>query len=526
MKILVSDPLGAKGVAILREEKSFEVDEKTGLKPEELKKIIGDYDAILVRSATKLTKDVLEAAKKLKVIGRAGVGVDNVDLEAATKRGIIVMNTPEGNTISTCELTVSMILALSRHIPQANQSTKAGEWKRKEFQGSELMGKTLGVIGFGRIGKEVARRMLSFGMKIVAFDPFISPGSVKGLEMEFVSLEQLLERADYITIHTPLVAETKHLFNAETLKKVKPGVRIINCARGGIIDEAALLEALNAGRVKGAALDVFEKEPPTENPLLKHPGVVVTPHLGASTDEAQENVALAVADQVKDYFQRGIVRNAVNLPSVDSETTKAIGPWLRLAEKLGSFQSQFLAGGIRKVQVKYSGDVTQYSLAPLTLAVLKGLLEPILGEGVNYVNAPLLARERGIEVVESKTTGLEDFVHFIELEVETEKERGSVIGTLFGKTDLRIVRINDFYVDAVPSGFMLMINNQDKPGVVGDVGTILGRNQINIAEMSLGRKKEGARALTVINTDSEVPKTVLEELKKLGKIIDVKLLRL
>jgi D-3-phosphoglycerate dehydrogenase len=526
MKILVSDSLGAKGLSILRQEKAFQVDEKVGLKPEDLKKILPDYDAILVRSATKLTKDLLESATNLKIIGRAGVGVDNVDLPAATKRGVIVMNTPEGNTVSTCELAVSMLLALNRHIPQASQSTKAGEWKRKDFQGSELMGKYLGVVGFGRIGKEVAKRMLSFGMKILAYDPFISPDSAKGIDVEFVSFADLAARADYITIHTPLVPETKYLFNDETFKKVKPGLRIVNCARGGIIEEAALLRALEAGIVKGAALDVFEKEPPVDNPLLKHPAVVVTPHLGASTDEAQENVALAVAEQVRDYFLRGVVKNAVNLPSVDGETYRLLEPWLRLAEKLGSFQAQYFQGAVKKVTVKYSGDVTQYTLAPLTLAVLKGLLAPILGESVNYVNAPLLAKERGIEIVETKTTGLEDFAHFIELDVETEKGSGIVIGSLFGKSDSRIVRINEFYVDAVPSGYMLVIINKDMPGVVGEVGTLLGKNKINIAEMSLGRKKEGERALTVINTDSEVPKEVLETLKRSEKIIDIKLIRL
>lgn len=526
MKILITDALGAKGVSILKSEKTFQVDEKIGIKPEELKKLIPAYDAILVRSGTQLTKDIIDAGSNLKIIGRAGVGVDNVDLEAATKKGVIVMNTPEGNTISTCELTVSMLLAMNRKIPQASHSVKAGEWKRKDFQGMELMGKFLGVTGFGRIGREVARRMLSFGMRVVVFDPFISPESVKGMDVEFVKLDELLAKADFITVHTPLTPETKHLISTDAFKKMKDGVKIINCARGGIIDEKALLAALESGKVKGAALDVFEEEPPKDLSLLKHPAVIATPHLGASTDEAQENVALAVAEQVKDALLGHGVKNAVNLPSMDGETHRALEPWIRLAEKLGSFQSQYLGGSIRKVSVKYSGVVTQYSLAPLTLAVLKGLLAPILGEGVNFVNAPLLAKERGIEVIESKTTSLEDFANFISLEVETGDKKGEVIGTLFGKTDSRIVRINEFYVDAVPFGSMLIIINQDKPGLVGEVGTLLGKNNINIAEMTLGRKKEGERALTVINTDSEVPATVLDQLKKLSKIIDVKLIRL
>ncbi len=526
MKILVTDALGEGGLSILKSEKSLKVEEKVGIKPEELKKIIGGYDAILIRSGTKLTADIIEAADKLKIIGRAGVGVDNVDLNAATKKGIIVMNTPEGNTVSTCELSISMLLSLTRSIPQACQSMKAGEWRRKDFKGAELMGKYLGVIGFGRIGREVTKRMLSFGMKVIVFDPYISAESAKTLNVEFVTVDELVKRADYITVHTPLVPETKHLLGRDAFGKMKKGVRIINCARGGIVDEAALLDALNSGKVKGAALDVFESEPPANKDLLAHPAVVVTPHLGASTQEAQENVALAVAEQVRDALMGQGIKNAVNMPSLDSEASKVLKPWITIAEKLGSFQSQYIAGGIKKVTVRYSGIVTEYPLAPLTLAVLKGLLSAILGEGVNYVNAPILAKERGIEIIESKTSSLEDFANFISVEVETEDKSSLIIGTLFGKSDARIVRINEFYLDAVPEETMLIINNQDRPGLVGEVGTILGKHKINIAEMTLGRKSEGERALTVINTDGDVSQESLDEIRKLEKVIDIKAIRL
>jgi len=527
LKILITDPLGSIGLSIFKKEKSFKVDERVGIKPEELKKIISGYDALVVRSGTKVTSEIIEAADNLKIIGRAGVGVDNVDLPAATKKGIIVMNTPEGNTISTCELTVSMLLSLNRNIPQASLSVKEGKWLRKEFKGSELMGKYAGILGFGRIGREVAKRLLSFGMRVIVFDPFISTDSVTGVDVDFVSLDELLKQADYISVHTPLTPETKHIIDKKAFAKMKDGVRIINCARGGIIDEAALLEALNSGKVKGVALDVFEEEPPVpDSPLMLHPGLIATPHLGASTEEAQEAVALAVSKQVRDALLGREVRNAVNLPSMDSEATRALKPWIHLADKLGSFQSQYLGGSLKKVTVKYSGIVTEYSLAPLTLAVLKGLLSPILGEGVNYVNAPLLAKERGIEIVESKTTSLEDFTNFISVEVVTSENSGVVIGTLFGKTDPRIVRMNEFYLDAVPSGSMLIITNEDKPGVVGEVGSLLGESKINIAEMTLGRKKEGERAMTVINTDSDVAQDTLKKLKALSKIIDVKLIRL
>ena len=529
MKVLVADPLGKNGMAILRKEKMLQVEERTGLKPEELRKIIPDYEAVIIRSGTRLTRDILEAATKLRVIGRAGVGVDNVDLETATKRGIIVMNTPEGNTISTAEHTFSMLLALARNIPQAAGSVKAGEWKRHDFLGAELNQKVLGVVGFGRIGREVARRAAVFGMRVVVFDPFISQESVKEHPVEFMDLKSLLKIADFITVHTPLTPETQHLLNQETLNLCKKGVKIINCARGGIVEEKALLEAIRSGKVSGAALDVFEKEPPGDNPLLKLPQVISTPHLGAATHEAQENVAEEVARQVVDALNDRAIKNAVNLPNLDPETFKILRPWLTLAEKIGMLHTQLFGGSLKTVTIRYGGEVTRYTLTPLTNAVMKGLLTPICGETVNFVNAPAMARERGIAVNESRSTQTEDFTNYIEVEASHNHEANRIMGTLFGNKLPRIVNINDFWgLDIDPKGYVLVVKNQDQPGVVGTLGTILGENKINIAEMSLARVKKGntVLALTTINTDNEIPSKVLAAIKKFKFILEAKVVKL
>ena len=528
-KILVSDPLGQAGMDELKKEKNIQVDEKAGLAPEELKKIIGGYDAIIIRSGTKLTRDLIEAAGKLRVIGRAGVGVDNVDLQAATKRGIIVMNTPEGNTISTAEHTFSMLMALARKIPQAASSVKNGEWKRHDFLGTELNGKTLGVVGFGRIGREVAKRANAFGMKVVVFDPFISKASVKEQPIEFMDLKSLLAVADFITVHTPLTPETKYLLNAETLKLCKKGVKLINCARGGIIEEKAMLAAIQSGQVSGVALDVFEKEPPSaDNPLLKLPQVISTPHLGSATQEAQENVAIDVVRQVVDALCERAIKNAVNLPSLDPEAYKVLKPWITLAEKIGMLQIQLFGGSLKNVNILYGGEVTRYPLNPLTIAVVKGLLTPICGETVNFVNAPAMAKERGIDVTESRSTQAEDYSNYIEVEMTAGDKKTTIMGTIVGNQQQRIVHINEFLIDVEPQGFVIFIQNEDQPGVVGTVGTILGNNKINIAEMSLGRvlKSKKMLALTVINTDNEVPEKVVAEIKKFPPILDVKVVKL
>lgn len=528
MKILVSDPLGKGGMDILRNEKGLQVDEKVGLKPEELKQIIGEYDAILIRSATKVTKEIIEAGKKLRVIGRAGVGVDNVDLAAATQRGIIVMNTPEGNTISTAELSFSMLMAVSRNIPQADAHVKKGEWKRNKFKGAELNGKTLGIVGFGRIGREVAKRALAFNMKLMVFDPFISKEAVKEWPVEFVDFPALIKEADFITFHTPLTNETKNLLNAETFKLCKKGVRIVNCARGGIVDEVALVEAIQSGQVAGAAFDVFMSEPPApDNPLLKLPQFICTPHVGAVTEEAQENVALDVAKQVLDALADRAIKNAVNMPSLDPDTLKGLKPWLVLAEKIGMLYPQLFDGSIKKVEIRYGGDPTRFKTAPLTIAILKGLLTPICGDTVNFVNAPAMAKERGITISEGTSTETTDFANFIDVEVVQGNETYRIMGTLFNR-EPRIVRINDVLIDLVPEGWVLFVKNEDLPGVVGTIGSVLGKNKINIAEMSLGRvgKGEKAYAMTAINMDSEVPQKVVDEFKKTKSILDVKVAKL
>ncbi len=534
MKILITDPLGQNGMAELKKENGFTVDERPGISVEELKKIIGDYEAVILRSGTRLTQDIIEAGRKLRVIGRAGVGVDNVDLEAATKRGIIVMNTPEGNTVSTAEHTFSLLMALARNIPQAAASVKAGEWKRHDFLGTELNGKVAGIMGFGRIGREVAKRAAAFGMRVVVFDPFISKEGFKEFPAEFMDLEALLKISDFITVHTPLTPETKHLLNSKTFKLCKKGVKIINCARGGIVEEKALVEAIQNGIVSGAALDVFEKEPPApDDPLLKLPQVIATPHLGAATQEAQENVAIDVARQVADALQKRAIKNAVNLPNLDPETYKALTPWITLAEKIGMLHAQLFGGSFQTVTIRYGGEVTRYALSPLTIAVLKGLLTPICGETVNYVNAPAMAKERGITVNESRTTQMEDFSNYIQVEVEADAKsqaRNSIMGTLFGNKLPRIVNINEFWgLDIDPQGYVLVVKNQDQPGVVGTLGMILGRNKINIAEMSLARAVQSNAkmlALTTINTDNEIPDTVLAEIKKFPPILDAKVVKL
>lgn len=522
MKVLVSDKLGQNGLDILNACSAFEVDVKTGLSPDELKAIIGEYDGIVIRSETKLTKDILECANKMKVIGRAGVGVDNVDQVAATKKGIIVMNTPEGNTISTCEHAFSMMMALSRNIPQAHAHVKAGEWKKSKFSGQELMNKTLGVIGFGRIGREFTKRALVFGMKVIAYDPFISQEFASQFGADSVSLNDLCKQADYITLHIPLTPETKYILNKDNIALMKQNVRIINCSRGGTINEADLAEALKAGKIKGVATDVFEKEPPVNSPLIAFDNVIVTPHLGASTPEAQDNVAVAVAEQICDALSGKEIRNAVNMPSLDAESAQALKPWVTLAEKIGAFQSQIVEGSIKKLTICYSGEMTEYKISPLTVAVLKGCLTAALGEMVNFVNAPVLAKERGIEVVESKTSHIGDFSNAISVEVETVTAKNVVVGTLFGNKDPRIVKVNDYHLDAHTNGAMLYLENEDKPGIIGEVCVLLGKHSINIAEMTLGRVEAGGKAITIFNVDQEVPDDVTKAIKALPKVISVK----
>lgn len=526
MKILATDNLAEEGIELLRESPDITVDVKSKLEFGELLSCIGKYDAILVRSATKVTKEVIDAGKNLKVIGRAGVGVDNIDVVAASKKGILVMNTPGGNTISAAEHTMSMILALSRCIPQANISLKSRQWEKKKFLGTEIFQKTLGVIGLGRIGGEVAKRARAFGMEIIAYDPYISKNHARDIAVKLVTFPELIKQADYITIHVPLTSETKHMINKEAMSQMKDGVKIINCARGGIIDEVALAEAVKSGKVSGAALDVFENEPPFDSPILSLENVIVTPHLGASTEEAQINVARDIALQVLDFLKKGVVRNAVNMPELDPEKMRILGPYIDLCEKLGKLQAQIGEGGFTHIAVQYSGEILHHETKPLTLAVLKGLLEPILERGVNFINAPIIAQERGIKVTESTVSRVEDFANLIAVQAVTEKGENVVAGTLLGKKEPRLVRIGEFDLDVIPEGYMLLCSNLDKPGVIGKIGTILGNRQINIAGMQVGRKTVGGKALTIINVDCNVSKEVLKEIKGIPEIVEVKMVNL
>lgn len=525
-KILVSDSLSEEGLKILTGSKDFIVDVKTGLKTPELKSIIGEYDALVVRSATKVTQEIIEAGAKLKIIGRAGVGLDNVDLKAATAKGIIVMNTPGGNTISTAEHTMSMIMALSRSIPAADQSMKKNEWRRKDFMGVELYNKTIGIIGLGRIGMEVAKRCLAFGMRVKAYDPFLSKEVADQVGVELVKLEDVYRNADFITVHVPLTEETTNMVSEKQFEMMKPGVRVINCARGGIIDEAALAKALESGKVAGAAFDVYTEEPPKDLKLVKFNNVVLTPHLGASTEEAQVNVAIEIAHQINDALLGKGIRNAANYPSVDPETYHVLQPYINLCEKLGSFTSQISDGALNEVNITYSGDIAKHDISPLTMALLKGLLSPVLRDSVNFINSMALAKERGIRVTESKSMQSEEFVTLISLEVKTQKETHRIAGTLFTKTEPRIVKIDEFYVEAIPMGCMLIMHNWDKPGIIGNLGMVMGEYKINIAAMSFGREKQGGRALTVLNVDSCVSPEVLEKVKKQQHILSAKTVQL
>jgi D-3-phosphoglycerate dehydrogenase len=527
LKILVSDPLAPQGLELFQRAPGFDVDVRLGLKPAELIELIGDYQGLVIRSGTKVTSKVVEAAQNLKVIGRAGVGVENVDVEAASKKGIVVMNTPGGNDVTTAEHTISLMMSLARHIPQAVASLKMGKWTREKFMGVELCNKTLGIIGLGKVGRIVAERALGFRMKVIAHDPFVPTESAARLGVEVVSLDEIYERSDFITVHTPMTNETRGLINSNTFAKMKTGVRIINCARGGIVDEEDLIQALQEGKVAGAALDVFVEEPPRpDHPLLMMDQVITTPHLGASTGEAQLNVAIAVAQQMIDFLSRGIIRYAVNVPSVSPELLSILRPYLTLAEKLGSLQVQMLATLPKEVQIEYSGEVTQYDVAPLTLAVLKGILTPMMESSVNYVNAPVVARERGIKVIESKSSRAGDFASSITVRVKTKDKEAEVEGAIFGSNNPRIVRINNFYFEAIPEGYILILHNKDVPGVVGAIGTLLGEKGINIAGFELGREKVGGMAISLIHVDESIPKKVLDILRHLPNILSAQMVKL
>jgi D-3-phosphoglycerate dehydrogenase len=521
-KVLVSDPLSNKGLEILGKAKNLRFDLKPGLSPEELKKIIPDYEAIIVRSETKLTKEIIEVATRLKVIGRAGIGVDNVNLGAATRKGIVVMNTPQENAMAAAELTIAMMFSIARRIPQATASMKAGKWEKKKFMGLELYRKTLGIVGVGVIGAIVADRAKSLRMRVVAYDPYLSKEAAEKKGIDLVSFEELLERSDFITVHTPLTDETRSLIDKKALRKMRDGVILINCARGGIVNEKDLQEAIKEGKVAGAALDVFEKEPAVGNPLVELDEVICTPHLGASTGEAQENVAVAIVQQVVDFLLLGEVRNAVNIPSFSPDILPLVRPFIELGERLGSFLAQMVSHAIEEVSIDYHGEVTTYGVKPITSSVLKGVLSPHLGETVNFVNAPVIAKERGIRVVESIHTQAEDFASLMSITVRSQGEVNTIAGTLFGRKELRIVRLNDFLIEAIPEGDILLIDNDDRPGVIGNLGMVLGSKNINIATMELGRDRKGGKAIALIHLDNPLPAGALDEILKMPHIIAVR----
>ncbi len=526
MNILVSDSLSPRGVEVL-ERAGFSVSVKTKLSKEELLQEIPNYEALIVRSATKVTKEVIEAGGRLRIIGRAGTGLDNVDSEAATRRGIVVMNTPGGNTITTAEHTMSMIASMSRKIPQATGSMKAGKWEKNRFMGTELYNKTLGLVGMGQIGSYVAKLAQGWSMNVIGYDPYLSLERAQKMGIEVVELDELFHRADVISVHTPLTNETRGIINAEAIKKMKDGVMIVNCARGGIINEQDLCEALKTNKVGAAAFDVFEKEPVNpDHPLLALENFVCTPHIGASTEEAQENVAIGIAEQFVDYFKRGLARGAVNVPSVPPEVLPQLQPYLLLAERLGRFQAQLLDGGVKSVTVEYVGEVAQMSLTPVTVAVLKGLLSPILEDVINFVNAPIVAKERGIEVKEVKSSDAGDFTSLIRVKVDAGQRTHSVAGTLFHKQEPRIVEIDQFQVEVVSEGQMLLIDNVDRPGVIGIVGQVLGSHNVNIARMQCARCERGGSALLIIGLDAPLAAKVLEQLKKEKDILSVRLVDL
>ena len=527
MKILVTDSLAPEGLEVFRNAEGFDVDVKLGLKPDDLKKICESYDGWVIRSGTKITAELIEAAKNLKVIGRAGVGYENIDADAATKKGIVVMNTPGGNNVTTGEHTVALMMALARHIPQAVASLKSGKWDRNKFVGVEMCNKTIGVIGLGNVGRIVAERAAGLRMKVIGFDPFIAAENIARMGVEPGTLDDIFTRSDFITVHVPLTPDTQGLINEAAFAKMKNGVRIINCARGGIVDEHDLADAIKAGKVAGAALDVYVDEPPSANhPLLKLDQVITTPHLGASTDEAQLNVAIAVAEQMVDFLARGVVRYAVNVPSVSPELLAVLRPYLTLGEKLGSLHTQMGGALPKEVQVEYRGDVTQYNVAPLTVAVLKGLLSPVMEAAVNYVNAPMIAKERGIKIIESKGEEAGDFTSSLTVKAKNGKENLEVEGAIFGAKHPRIVRVNSFYLEAVPEGYILILQNKDVPGVVGAVGTILGNNGVNIAGMELGRSEKGGNAISFTHVDEAVAKKALDELRALPQIVSATLVKL
>jgi D-3-phosphoglycerate dehydrogenase len=518
MKVLIADKISPTCADVLRRF-GLEVEHRPGISGPDLLRAAAAVEGIVVRSDTRITEEVMAAAPRLRVVGRAGAGVDNIDVPAATRRGILVMNAPGENTISAAEHTLSMILSLARQIPRADRGMHAGRWERGQFMGIELFGKTLGILGLGKVGREVASRARAFGMEVIAYDPVLSEEMAARAGVTLVPLDTIYERADLITLHLPLSAETRHMIGREQLQRCRPGVRLINVARGGVIDEAALVEALQSGRVAGAALDVFENEPPTGSPLLSLDSVVLTPHLGASTQEAQEKVAARIAEQIAGYLKDGLVVNAVNMDGIDPRMLPAIQPYRDLCERLGRLLSALARGPVSDISVEYSGTVLEYPMRPLTASFLKGFLETKLSDPVNAVNAHLLAREAGLRVAETRAAEPPDFSALVAATLKGRDGARSAAGALFGKRDPRLVRLDEFHLDAIPQGPMLIVSNDDRPGMVGRIGTALGDAGVNIAYLSLGRDRSGGRAIAVFNLDSPLTDPVLRTIASIDGVL-------
>ena len=523
-KVLISDSLSERAVDIFKE-RGVEVDFKPGMAPDDLLASIAAYDGLAVRSATKVTAEVLDTGQNLKVVGRAGIGVDNIDVAAATARGVIVMNTPFGNSITTAEHAIAMMMALARQIPAANASTHAGKWEKSRFMGVELTSKTLGIIGCGNIGSIVADRALGLKMKVIAYDPYLTPERATDLGVEKVELNELFARADFITLHVPLTDATGNIIDAKAIKKMRKGVRIINCARGGLIVEKDLKKALDSGQVAGAAIDVFPVEPATQSPFFGMEQLVATPHLGATTIEAQENVALQVATQMSDFLTTGAVVNALNMPSLSAEDAPRLMPYMQLAEQLGAFAGQLIRTGVKSATIEYQGHVAELNTRPLTAVVLKGLLTPLLElASVNMVNAPVIARERNIDVTEINQERAADYQTLIRLTVETEKRKRSFSGTLFGGDKPRIVDVNGISIEAELGPNILYVHNKDKPGFIGDLGRALGDAGVNIATFHLGRAKAGADAIALVNVDQPVTDDIIKKVRAIPHVVQAQAL--
>lgn len=520
IKVLIADGIDPEGLSMLASNSMFNLIYVKDAA--QLEKEIPDADALLVRSKTKVNSNLLELCKKLKFVGRAGVGVDNIDVPAASKKGIVVVNAPGGNTISAAEHTVALMLTLSRNVSQADKSLRTGLWERNKFVGTELQGKILGLVGFGRIGSEVAKRAMSFEMKVIAYDPFVSEEHMKSFGVQPESFENVLKKADYISLHMPANEQTKKIINEDAISKMKPDARLINCARGSLIDEVALLNALKSKKIKGAALDVYSAEPPTFKELFEIENAVFTPHLGASTEEAQSKVAIDVAISLKEYFEKGMIRNAVNMPSVDPEMLQKISPYLNLSEKLGRFLSQITEGGIQEIKTEFLGDFSSAMMNLLSLSVVKGVFSTALEEKeVNWVNALPFAKERGVRIEHSSVSGAADFTTLISVQIKTDRQIRSVSGTIFSRGKAKIVEIDDLSVDVSPEGHLLVLTNADQPGVVGFVGTVLGEKKINIAQFQVGRKSAGGEAVSILNVDSPIPEDVIKKIRDFRSIKNI-----